>query len=136
MNKINNTENNVVPVFYACDDRFVKYAVVSISSLISSSSREREYRVYVLNSGLSEASRLMLCELGTDNVEITPVDVGEYLKNIEGDLPIRDYYSKTTYYRFFIAEMFPQYDKAIYMDSDTIIQSDVAKLNDTELGDF
>ena len=35
-------------------------------------------------------------------------DVTEYLKSINDKLPLRDYYSKTTYFRLFIAEMFPE----------------------------
>ena len=46
--------------------------------------------------------------------------VTEYLHSVQEKLPLRDYYSKTTYFRLFIAEMFPEIDKAIYIDSDTL----------------
>ena len=58
-----------------------------------------------------------------------------YLTAIEKKLPLRDYYSKTTYYRLFIADMFPQYDKAIYIDSDTVVLGDISELYDTDLKD-
>lgn len=47
--------------------------------------------------------------------------VTEYLHSVQEKLPLRDYYSKTTYFRLFIAEMFPEIDKAIYIDSDTVV---------------
>ena len=47
----------------------------------------------------------------------------------------REYYSKTTYVRLFIAEMFPEIDKAIYIDSDTVVLGDIAQLYAYDLGD-
>ena len=53
--------------------------------------------------------------------------VTEYLHSVQEKLPLRDYYSKTTYFRLFIAEMFPEIDKAIYIDSDTVVLGDIAQ---------
>lgn len=39
------------------------------------------------------------------------------------------------FYRLFIPELFPQYDKAVYLDADTIICTDIADLYNTEIGD-
>ena len=74
--------------------------------------------------------------MSRENFEISFVDVREYLESISDRLPIRDYYSKTTYYRMFIAEMFPEYDKAVYIDSDTIVLGDMAELYHKDLKDF
>lgn len=41
---------------------------------------------------------------------------------------MRNYYSAATYYRLFIANIFKEYDKAIYLDSDIIFLGDVSKL--------
>ena len=64
-------------------------------------------------------------------------DDGVYadFEDMAGKFPLRDYYSKTTYYRLFIAEMFPQYTKALYLDSDTVILGDVSKLYLTDIKD-
>ena len=55
----------------------------------------------------------------------------------ESDLQsnLRDYYSKTTYYRLFIAEMFTEYTKAVYIDSDTIVQGDISEFFNTDIKD-
>ena len=74
-------------------------------------------------------------KLADENFEIRFVDVTPYLKSISDKLPLRDYYSKTTYYRLFIAEMFPDYNKAIYIDSDTVVQGDISKLYFTDIKD-
>ena len=127
--------NNTVPVFYACDDNFVKYTIVSLYSMIQNSSPDENYSVHILHTGISEEMMTKTKELETENFKISFDDVTGYLQSISEKLPIRDYYSKTTYYRFFIAEMFPQYKKAIYIDSDTVVQGDISRLFFTDIGD-
>jgi lipopolysaccharide biosynthesis glycosyltransferase len=118
--------NKIIPIFYACDDAFVKYTIVSLSSIIKNASRDHQYKVYVLNTSIGNEMKEKLSELENEQFEINFVDVSNMLSTISKELPIRHYYSKTTYYRFFIAEMFPQYSKAIYIDSDTIVQGDIS----------
>ena len=127
--------NNVVPIFYACDDAFVKYTIVSLKSMIANASRDRRYHVYILNTEISEDMTERLLELQNDNFEITIQNVSHMLESIQDRLPLRHYYSKTTYYRFFISELFTEYKKAIYIDSDTIVCGDISELYDTDIGE-
>ena len=127
-------DKTTIPVFYACDDNFAKYAAVSIYSLKKNASRLNTYNVHVLHTGLSEEARKTLLSLADANFNIVFDDVNEYLSTVSEKLPVRDYYSVTTYYRFFIAEMHPEYDKAIYVDSDTVVQGDISELYRTDLG--
>ncbi len=124
-----------IPIFYACDDNFVKYTIVSLHSMIKNASKDFDYRVYILHTGISERMMQKVNELQNDSFTIIFEDVSDYLKSISDKLPIRDYYSKTTYFRFFIAEMFPEYDKALYIDSDTIVQGDISELYNTNIKD-
>ncbi len=127
--------NKQIPIFYACDDAFVKYTIVSLTSIKENASKDRQYRVYVLYTDISEEMKEKLLALGDENFEISFENVSDQLASISKRLPLRHYYSKTTYYRLFIASMFPKIDKAIYIDSDTIVLGDISKLYDTELGD-
>ncbi len=127
--------NKIIPIFYACDDAFVKYTIVSLSSMIKNASKDYQYKVYVLNTNIGDDMKGRLSALENENFEINFTDVTEHLNSVTKDLPIRHYYSKTTYYRFFIAEMFPEYSKAIYIDSDTIVLGDISKLYETDIGD-
>ena len=124
-----------IPIFYACDDAFVKYTIVSIHSMIVNASKDYHYIVHILHTEISEGMKQKVYELANDNFEIRFVDVTNYLRSISDKLPLRDYYSKTTYYRLFIAEMFPELTKAIYIDSDTVVQGDVSKLFLTDIKD-
>lgn len=125
----------IVPIFYACDDNFVKYTIVSLHSMMVNASPEFQYRVYILHTEISKAMQDTVNAMARDNFEIQFVDMTDYLKSISDKLPLRDYYSKTTYYRIFIAEMYPEYTKAIYIDSDTVVQGDISEFYMTDIKD-
>ena len=125
----------IIPIFYACDDAFVKYTIVSLTSMIENASKDYIYDVHILITTVSDDMRERTKALENDNFKISFDDTTKYLELMKTRLPLRDYYSKTTYYRFFIAEMFPEYDKAIYIDSDTIVEGDISELYNHDLGD-
>lgn len=127
--------NNIIPIFYACDDNFAKYAVVSLYSMIKNASRTKKYRIHFLYTEISEKIKENISALADSCFDICFCDVTERLAAIETDLPVRDYYTKTTYFRLFIAEMFPEYDKAIYIDCDTVVKGDISLLYETDLED-
>ena len=124
----------IIPIFYACDDNFIKYTVVSLTSMIENASPDYSYRVYILHTSASQEMQKHVLALSNSNFEISFEDVSSYLDSVSDSLPIRHYYTKTTYFRFFIAEMFPEYDKAVYIDSDTVVLGDISKLYETDIG--
>ncbi|MBO6162727.1 MAG: 1-acyl-sn-glycerol-3-phosphate acyltransferase [Eubacterium sp.] len=128
-------KEQLIPIFYACDDAFVKFTIVSMHSLIRNASKEYRYVIHILHTEISDEMKALVNGFANENFEIKFIDVTNYLQSISDKLPLRDYYSKTTYYRLFIAEMFPQYSKALYLDSDTIIRGDVSELYRTDIGD-
>ena len=68
-------------------------------------------------------------------VNIEFVDLNYYLEKVKDKLYTRDYYTNTTYFRLFIPELYPEYDKAVYIDSDTVTLADIADLYNTDMGD-
>ena len=72
-----------------------------------------------------------------DNFIIEFVNVNEKIEHIADDLSLRlrDYYSNSIYYRLFIASLFPDLDKALYLDADITVVDDISKLYCEELGD-
>lgn len=128
--------SQVVPVFYACDNAFVRFTAISLFSMIKNADPDRRYVVHILHTDVTEENQAMLlANVAAENCEIRFEEVKDRIREIGGNLPIRHYYSLTTYYRMFIAEMFPQYDKVLYIDSDTIVQGDISQLYDIEIGD-
>ena len=128
-------KKGVVPIFFATDNKYLPFLAVTLESIWENSSHEYEYEMYVLHSGVDkeyEEKILRYNEKGCFHIQF--VDVTEKLTRIASQLHIRDYYSQTTYFRIFIAEMFPQYDKALYLDCDTVVLGDVSELYHYDLG--
>lgn len=125
----------IIPVFYAIDDNYIPYLHVSLLSLKDHIASDKHYVIHILHASVKKEHEKHILALSEENFEIKFVDVTEKLALLSDSLELRDYYTFTTYYRIFIAGMFPEYDKVVYLDSDTAVLTDIAKLYETELGD-
>lgn len=127
---------SAMPIFFAVDDHYAASLAVAIQSLVANADRGRSYHVIVLQRGLKPENRKNLLALATDNVQVELVPMAERIKECladNGNKLRADYFTLTIYYRLFIAEMFPQYSKGLYLDADVIALDDVAKLFATDV---
>ena len=123
-----------IPVFFATDDNYAPFLGVAIKSMTENLSKDSVCKIHVLTSGLSVFNRAALKRSVSGRSTVEFVDVSEQIKSIASRLHIRDYYTKATYYRFFIADLFPEYDKALYLDCDIVVNGDITELYNTDLG--
>ena len=122
-----------VNVFYACDANYAPCLSVSLLSLVENRDENREYRVTVLESGMSEEIRERLLSAVPAGVKLSFSDISGSLRRVAGRLALRDYYSLSIYYRIFIPDVFRELDRAVYVDADTVVLDDIGKLYDTRL---
>ncbi|MBQ8409850.1 MAG: glycosyltransferase family 8 protein [Clostridia bacterium] len=134
MNNIKAKKRECIPVFFAVDDCYAPFLCVALRSLIDNSSRRYDYHINILIDTLSDENKALLKGMQTENVFVDFVEVAEKLKSIYSRLHMRDYYTKATYYRFFVPEMFSQYDRGVYLDCDIVLTADVANLYHSPLG--
>ena len=111
---------NIVPVFMAVDDGYIPFLGVALKAVIENSSKENKYEIKILYTRVSEENQNKIKAYETENVSIEFVDLSSKLHEIEDKLYTRNYFSNTTYFRLFIPELYPEYDKAVYIDSDTV----------------
>lgn len=124
-----------IPIFFSCDDKYAPFAGIAIYSLLENGSEEYNYDICILSTGLCEEYTSAIKRLERDNAKISFIDVTEQMKKFSCALHLRDYYTAAIYFRIFIPELFPQYDKGIYLDSDMIVTSDISRLFEIDLGD-
>lgn len=135
-----NKLTKVVPIFYTINNAYAPYAAASINSLMQHTDPNRYYRIIILHDGLDLPTRIRLRSLVTNNcaIQFKKISNNLYLKIIvryclkaKGS---GDYFAKAVYYyRAFIARLFTEYNKAVYVDSDTIFRADVGELYDMDL---
>ena len=130
-------ENNlkVMPIFFAVDDGYVPFLAVALESLIRNSSKNYYYAIKILYTNIEERNKKKIAKYERDNVKIEFVDLNYYIEEVKDKLYTRDYYTNTTYFRLFIPNLYPQYDKALYLDSDIVVLGDIADLYNIEIGD-
>lgn len=131
MNKV------TIPIFYAIDDSYSKFVAVSIKSLIMNANNNYNYDINVIYENLSEENAKKLKSLETDNVKIILTEMNQNLSMITDKLGnrLREYtFTLTIFFRLFIPVMFPNYDKCIYIDADTVISGDISRLYNEDLG--
>lgn len=131
-------EKTLIPIFFTIDDGYAPYLGVAIKSLIENASKDYRYRIHIIQEGLTDKYKGYLADMATDDCEIEfcemkrELDIGS---DFDGHKLRADYFTLTIYYRLFIPEMFPEYDKVIYIDSDVVVPGDISELYNEDLGD-
>lgn len=134
MNK--NKKDNIIPIIFTCDDKYIPFLAVSLESLETNASRQYKYDIKILHSNnVSEENQNIIRNKYNNKIfKISFEDISSYVELIASKMHTRDYYSKATYYRLFIPNLYKHYDKVLYLDSDIVVQGDISELYNTDLG--
>ncbi len=128
------TQSKTIPIFFAVDDNYIPFLATALESLIDNSSDKHLYDVNILIEKLDGEKMKIISNMQTPHVKISFINVSKNVASLCTRLHLRDYYTKATYYRFFIPELFPMYDKGVYLDCDIILSEDIAKMYNHSLG--
>ena len=127
-------KEEVIPIFFAVDDEYIPFLAVALESIIANLSKNNYYAIKILYTDIKEENQEKINKYQKENLDIEFVDLNYYINKVKDKLYTRDYYSKTTYFRLFIPDLYPQYNKALYLDSDIVVLSDIADLYNIDMG--
>lgn len=119
-------------VVFASDRGYLPHLSVALASLIDSN-YEVPLNIYIINTDIKSDEWLNLVELDTQNkhtffnAQINDDDLVDLVTNY--------HFTKANYYRLFIDDIVP-YNKALYIDSDVVINGNLAELWNTNIEDF
>ena len=124
-------DNNqtIIPIFFACNKVFMKHVAVSILSVHLNHHLPGKLEFYILTRDInSNDTHKMLKFFLKLGIKIDLIDTNDFLNS--SCLPIFDNrYSLDVYSRLFIPLIFNGiYDKAIYLDGDTVTLEDIEML--------
>ena len=126
---------NIIPIFFAVNDDYVPLLHVAIESIMSQASGEYHYHIHILCDNLSEKNQRSLTGAARENFEIRVTDMRGRIEAFTRQMHLRDYYTRTIYFRVFIADIFPEYEKALYLDCDTVLNADISELYSFDIAD-
>ena len=120
-------ENNVAMVL-SSSDFYTIYLSAMLESIVENASDSYNYDITVLESGIKPDNKkaLQLLQEGRSNVSIRFYDVKEKMSNVH--LKATGHISVETYYRLLIPEVFTNYEKILFLDSDMTVHTDMAEL--------
>ncbi len=127
-----------IPIFFTIDDNYASVLAVALKSMMMNADPLRHYRIIVIEQDLSDENKDKLEDMVHSPFTISFLPLRRHLQEITDRTENRlrlDIFTLTIFYRIFIPDMFHQYDKAIYLDSDLVVTGDISQLYDIDLDD-
>ncbi len=125
---------NRIPIFLSSDNNYAFYIPVLIASICDNTDNFCEF--YILDGGIEKQNKEEILKLkkifNNFSCEFVKIDYDKFF----GDFVVESYITKATYFRFIIADLFLNIDKAIYLDIDIILKGDISRLFNIDLKDF
>ncbi len=122
-------------IVYIADEQYAMPTCISILSLKRNRSVSAVYHIYVLSDGISKMSVRKLLSVSEVNFEIRVIETekGKYKK--PGFMPAKGnpHVTAAAVYKFFLAEILTDIDKALYLDGDLLVRKDISKLFEVDL---
>jgi lipopolysaccharide biosynthesis glycosyltransferase len=127
------SKQTIVPVFYTVDNNYATVLHVGVQAIIDQADPKRTYHIHILGNALDQMYIDSFNKMATSNVKIFIDDVTEKSIKHAKEFYNRDYYTNTAWLRLFIPNMFPQYDKLVYLDADSVSNIDIAEYFDIDI---
>ena len=123
--KINENSKNVVSVVCCCDENFLPITSVFLESLLEKSSQETFYDVILLTDNVKQSSKNLI-KFQAEKFQHSLLRIIEVSNDLINN--INPNFGKAAYLRLLIPSLLKDYERAIYLDVDTIILSDLNEI--------
>lgn len=123
-------------IVLAINDQYIGQASALIMSIHKNSKKDSSIKINILHSTVTKQHQDIMKDMvkNMDNIsELNFVDISNIVTNDILDkymykVDSWNYISPESFYRLFIPNIFPQYDKVLYLDSDVIVCEDLTEL--------
>ena len=122
-----------ITVIISTDNNYAPYVSVLIASIKAHASKEHNYDIIILDSGLTDTIKEKLSREKQANLSIRFYNMKPYIEKFKSSFYLCHHYTIAVYYRFFISEILSGIDKAIYLDCDLIVNEDIANLYNQDI---
>ncbi len=118
----------------AANDYYSPHVSALLQSIIDNSCNKKNYDIIIFSTDISSKTieKFNHQIINNDNISVRVIDVSPLMKNYK-KLPTHGHFKIETYYRFFIQDILEEYDKALYLDSDMVVNCDLADLYSVDL---
>lgn len=128
----------VIPVFFTIDESYAPWLAIALESMKKNASKDCKVKAHVVYKDMNEETIKRLEKIGDEDFEVLfspmPHDL-DMISDRIGNRLRADFFTLTIFFRLFLPDMFPEYDKAIYLDSDIVVPGDISKMYNIALDD-
>lgn len=128
-----------IPIVFAANDGFCPYLSVMIQSILEHASSKRNYDILILHRDISEwnESKFYAMIETHPNISIRLLNVSELIAGYSFYTQNRTDFTIDAYFRLMIPYILSdEYTKAIYLDGDMVVTTDVAELYETDVSGY
>lgn len=118
-------------IIFSTDEKYVRHVGVSVISLLENNKESVELNIDIIEFGVSEQSKEKLLEIANKyNRKINFIESNTILPaaNFSSAFPV------SSFARLFLMRL--AYDKAIYMDCDSVVNGSLEEIWNTDMSDF
>ena len=123
----------IIPIFLAPNNAYAPHAGITITSLLENSSRDYFYEIHVLHTDLNQENIALLESISYENASVKCFCITRFIEKELKLMYTNFHFSKEMFYRILIPDVFPQYDKAVYLDSDICVLGDISEFYNIDL---
>lgn len=125
-----------IVVCLASSNEYAPFAGVVIYSILSNANPENNYDIVVLSDDMSAENGCRLRNMAQNrpNVSIRILDIAPIVAGFK--FYTWAHFTPKTYYRMLVPDLFSNFDKVIYLDSDIVVNHDIADLYHLDIGDY
>lgn len=127
---------NSVNIILSCDNTYAAYMGVLIKSIVLNASDRYNYDIIILHTDISEENKELIKALPEEkpNFSIRFTDITDEISDRKFE--VWAHYKKYNVYRLVAPDVLANYDKAVYLDSDIVINRDIAELFNTDIENY
>lgn len=120
---------NNVAIALSANDFYVPYVSALLISLRENCTLNNNYDIIIMHRDISPDSQKKLSSVfnAYHNVTVRFLNINKYTSKFK-NLYLRGHFAVETYFRLLMPEILPNYEKILYLDSDIIVNADVADL--------
>ena len=131
-----------IPIFFAANTDYYQHLCVALVSLLENNPH-REFDVRILTDDDDRESRNRILELiqhyHNVDIDFKKIELDDterfFLRDENTPTSVQPHVTRQTYYRCFIPELSPEYDRAIYLDCDLLVEGNIVELWETDMGE-
>ena len=129
------SDEKAVPVVLAANDHYAPILCTCLESIKEHISETVSYDFAVFHTDITNQNQDRISSIfkASENVRLQFINISSIVADYK--LDAREHITTETFYRFLILDIMKNYEKVVYIDCDLVVNKDIAKLHQTELGD-